>query len=117
MTGSPGWHHRDAVELAALAQFFGGPVKYVLAGSGHIAGVVNPPEMNKYQYWTNPGPVDSYAGFIDGAQETPGSWWPHWIEWLRGQDPAEVPSKGKRIPGSKGDKVIEDAPGRYVKMR
>ena len=51
------------------------------------------------------------------ASETPGSWWPHWIEWLRSQDSAEVPANGKRVPGSKGDLVIEDAPGRYVKSR
>jgi polyhydroxyalkanoate synthase len=57
-----------------------------------------------------------HAGRIHrGAHETPGSWWPHWRAWLAGIDSATVPAKGKRIPGGRGDSVIEDAPGRYVK--
>ena len=100
-----------------LTRLLRGPWTYVLAGSGHIAGVVNPPAANKYQYWTNPNPGDNYESFVAGAKEHPGSWWPHWIEWLRGQDPAEVTASGKRIPGAKGDTVIEDAPGRYVMTR
>ncbi|MBA4162260.1 MAG: class I poly(R)-hydroxyalkanoic acid synthase [Novosphingobium sp.] len=94
-----------------------GPKTFLLAGSGHIAGVVNPPSAKKYQYWTNAAPVQSLDEFIAGASETPGSWWPHWIEWIRSQDHAEVPVTGKRVPGGKGDSVIEDAPGRYVKSR
>jgi len=94
-----------------------GPRQFVLAGSGHIAGVVNPPSAKKYQYWTNAQQVESFDDFVAGASETPGSWWPHWIEWLRTQSSVEVPAKGKRVPGSKGDLVIEDAPGRYVKSR
>ena len=90
---------------------------FLLAGSGHIAGVVNPPAAKKYQYWTNDDPVDSFEQFVAGATETPGSWWPHWIEWLRRQDQAEVPAKGKRVPGSKGDIALEEAPGSYVKSR
>ena len=96
---------------------FKGPVKFMLAGSGHIAGVVNPPTAQKYQYWTNEGPAASLDEFIAGAEEHPGSWWPYWLEWLREQDATEVPAKGRRVPGSKGDPVIEDAPGRYVRMR
>lgn len=96
---------------------FSGPVHFVLAGSGHIAGVVNPPKANKYQYWTNDGPATSLEEFVAGAAEHPGSWWPHWLEWLREQDSATVPAKGKRVPGGKNDTVIEDAPGRYVRMR
>lgn len=99
------------------SEHFAGPVKFVLAGSGHIAGVVNPPPANKYQYWINDAPAADLAAFIAGAQEHPGSWWPYWLEWLREQDPREVPAKGKRLPGGKGDSVIEDAPGRYVRMR
>ena len=110
-------HIAPAESVWRLTRHLRGPWTFLLAGSGHIAGVVNPPAANKYQYWTNPGPVDSFADFVAGAQETPGSWWPHWIAWLRGQDAAEVPAKGKRVPGSKGDAVIEDAPGRYVKTR
>ncbi|MGN6356283.1 MAG: PHA/PHB synthase family protein [Novosphingobium sp.] len=96
---------------------FGGPVHFVLAGSGHIAGVVNPPGANKYQYWTNDGPAETLEDFVAGATEHPGSWWPHWLDWLRGQDDAMVPATGKRVPGGKNDPVIEDAPGRYVRMR
>jgi polyhydroxyalkanoate synthase len=79
--------------------------------------VVNPPAAKKYQYWTNAKPAETLAEFISGATETPGSWWPHWIEWLRGHGAAQVPAKGKRAPGGKGDRTVEDAPGGYVKSR
>lgn len=94
-----------------------GPIRFVLAGSGHIAGVVNPPASGKYQYWTTEGEVSSLENFIAGAKEHPGSWWPDWVEWLRSHDANTVKAKGKRKPGGKNDKVIEDAPGRYVAMR
>lgn len=110
-------HIAPAVSVWQLMHHLRGPRTFLLAGSGHIAGVVNPPSAKKYQYWTNPNPVESFAEFVAGATETPGSWWPHWIEWIRSQDQAEVPAKGKRRPGGRGDKVIEDAPGRYVKAR
>ena len=110
-------HIAPAESVWRLTRHLRGPWTFILAGSGHIAGVVNPPSANKYQYWTNPGPVDSFADFVAGAKETPGSWWPHWIAWLRQQDSVEVPAKGKRVPGSKGDQVLEDAPGSYVKTR
>jgi polyhydroxyalkanoate synthase len=93
------------------------PHTFVLAGSGHIAGVVNPPAANKYQYWTNDAAVHTLDDFVAGARETPGSWWPHWRAWLDGIDAATVPAKGKRVPGGRGDTVIEDAPGRYVQER
>lgn len=96
---------------------FRGPVRFVLAGSGHIAGVVNPPKAGKYQYWTNDRPAASLEEFLAGAIEHPGSWWPCWLEWLREQDDATVPAEGKRAPGGEQDSVIEDAPGRYVRMR
>ena len=108
-------HIAPAQSVWRLTRHLRGDQTFVLAGSGHIAGVVNPPAANKYQYWTNPAPVDSFADFVAGAYETPGSWWPHWIEWMRRQDSVEVAAKGKRTPGSKGDKVLEDAPGNYVK--
>lgn len=110
-------HIAPAASVWQIMHHLRGPKTFLLAGSGHIAGVVNPPAARKYQYWTNPAALDTFAEFVSGASETPGSWWPHWIEWLRGQDRAEVPAKGKRIPGGKGDKVIEDAPGSYVKAR
>lgn len=100
-----------------LTHYLAGPWTFVLAGSGHIAGVVNPPSSGKYQYWTNDGPADSLDDFLARAREHPGSWWPHWSEWLRSIDSTQVPARGKRRPGGRGDKVIEDAPGRYVMMR
>jgi polyhydroxyalkanoate synthase len=100
-----------------LTRYLAGPWTFLLAGSGHIAGVVNPPAANKYQYWTNDGPAETLAEFVEGASEHKGSWWPHWAAWLRGLDAEEVPATGKRKPGGRGDKVIEDAPGRYVKTR
>ncbi|MGE3690548.1 MAG: PHA/PHB synthase family protein [Novosphingobium sp.] len=96
---------------------FRGPVTFVLAGSGHIAGVVNPPSRGKYQYWTNPDAAESLEQFVSTAEEHPGSWWPHWLGWLRSHGRAEVAVRGKRKPGGRNDKVIEDAPGRYVRMR
>ena len=100
-----------------LNQAFSGPVRFVLAGSGHIAGVVNPPSDNKYQYWTGPDHAPTLEAFLDAAEEHPGSWWPDWLEWLRAIDSQTVPAKGARKPGSKRYPAIEDAPGRYVKMR
>ncbi|WP_299863075.1 class I poly(R)-hydroxyalkanoic acid synthase [uncultured Hoeflea sp.] len=95
-------------------KLFGGDVTYVMAGSGHIAGVVNPPAAGKYQYWTD-GPKDAeFDDWVAGATETPGSWWPHWHEWIRANSDAEVPA---RKPGGKKLKPIEAAPGSYVRAR
>jgi len=110
-------HIAPAESVWKMMHHLRGPKDFVLAGSGHIAGVVNPPSSGKYQFWTNPDPVDSFAQFVAGASETPGSWWPHWIDWIEQQDRHKVPVKGKRTPGSKGDKVLDDAPGSYVKAR
>ncbi len=96
------------------SKFFGGPVKYVLAGSGHIAGVVNPPGKPKYQYWTGGAPVGSLDKWIAKATEHAGSWWPDWVEWIKLQDGETVPA---RQPGSERYKPIEDAPGSYVRVR
>jgi polyhydroxyalkanoate synthase len=110
-------HIAPARSVWKLTRHLSGPWTFLLAGSGHIAGVVNPPDANKYQYWTNDGPADSLEAFVAGASEHPGSWWPHWLEWLTAQDARKVPATGKRDPGGKGDKVLEDAPGRYVMTR
>jgi polyhydroxyalkanoate synthase len=110
-------HIAPAASVWRLTRHLRGPATFLLAGSGHIAGVVNPPAAGKYQYWTNQEPADSLEEFVAGATETPGSWWPHWIEWLRRQEQSEIPAKGKRIPGSKGDIALEEAPGSYVKTR
>jgi len=97
-----------------MRHHFTGPITFMLAGSGHIAGVVNPPASKKYQYWTNPELPADYADFVKGATEHPGSWWPFWLEWLTPQLGAKVPA---RTPGAGKLKAIEDAPGRYVKAQ
>jgi polyhydroxyalkanoate synthase len=108
-------HIAPADSVLYGSQFFGGPVKYVLSASGHIAGVVNPPSANKYQYWTNDNIKDvTLADWIKGAEEHKGSWWPDWREWLQKIDPEEVPA---REVGSAALAPIEDAPGSYVRVR
>jgi polyhydroxyalkanoate synthase len=96
------------------SKFFGGPVKYVLAGSGHIAGVVNPPAKPKYQYWTGDAPVGNLDRWLTTATEHAGSWWPDWIEWIKAQAGETVAA---REPGGGVLPPIEDAPGSYVKVR
>ncbi|WP_414713195.1 PHA/PHB synthase family protein [Sphingomonas sp.] len=98
-----------------LTGHLAGPIRFVLAGSGHIAGVVNPPSSGKYQYWINEGGATNLDDFVAGAVETKGSWWPDWIGWIDGLDGAHVPAKGKRIPVS--DEDLGSAPGRYVRTR
>jgi len=110
-------HIAPAESVWRITDHFAGPLEFLLAGSGHIAGVVNPPAANKYQYWTGDAKAGSLKAFVEGAEEHPGSWWPHWLDWLERQDDKRVPATGKRKPGGRGDKVIEDAPGRYVKTR
>jgi polyhydroxyalkanoate synthase len=100
-----------------MTRHFSGPLKFLLAGSGHIAGVVNPPAAAKYQYWTNDGPAETLADFVAGATEHPGSWWPDWLAWITTRSGGEVAAKGARIPGKGKLKAIEDAPGRYVRLR
>ncbi len=100
-----------------IMDHFAGPKRFVLAGSGHIAGVVNPPAAQKYQYWVNEKPTDTLATFVAGATEHKGSWWPDWLDWLKQQDRATVKAKGARIPGKGKLEAIEDAPGAYVKTR
>ena len=100
-----------------IMDHFTGEKRFVLAGSGHIAGVVNPPAAQKYCYWTNDEPAESLEAFVGGAEEHKGSWWPNWIEWLKSQAPKMVKVEGARVPGEGKLKPIEDAPGRYVKER
>ena len=98
----------------ASAKLFAGPVTFLLGASGHIAGVVNPPDKQKYGYWTNDTFPDEPDAWLNSAGEHPGSWWPHWMEWLKPYAgdlvPARTPGDGKLTP-------IEDAPGSYVKVR
>jgi polyhydroxyalkanoate synthase len=107
-------HIAPARSVYKGAKLFGGPVTFTLAGSGHIAGVINAPVAGKYQHWTNDRLPASLEEWQADAKETPGSWWPHWIEWLKarsgGQVPARDPATGKLKP-------LGDAPGDYVKVR
>ncbi|MGD9785383.1 MAG: PHA/PHB synthase family protein [Hyphomicrobiaceae bacterium] len=107
-------HIAPAKSVFIGSRLFGGPVEFVLAGSGHIAGVVNPPDKVKYQYWTAPkAAADSLEEWITMARETPGSWWPHWADWLAKQSGAWT------LPREPGERLgaIEDAPGSYVKAK
>jgi len=110
-------HIAPAHSVWKITDHFKGPLRFVLAGSGHIAGVVNPPEAGKYQYWTNETKAASLDAFIAGATETKGSWWPDWIGWIEGQSAQKVPAKGARVPGKGSLKALEDAPGSYVRAR
>ncbi|MBV8238329.1 MAG: class I poly(R)-hydroxyalkanoic acid synthase [Sphingomonas sp.] len=110
-------HIAPADSVWKLTGIFSGPLKFVLAGSGHIAGVVNPPAANKYQYWTNPAKPKTLDEFVAGATETKGSWWPDWLGWLRTIDATEVAAQRARVPGKGKLAAIEDAPGSYVKAR
>jgi len=100
-----------------IMDHFAGDKRFVLAGSGHIAGVVNPPAAQKYQYWINDKPCGTLQAFVDGAEEHKGSWWPDWLEWVRKQDGETVKAEGARVPGRGKLKALEDAPGSYVKAR
>ena len=103
------WH-----STFAGAKLFSGPVRFVLGGSGHIAGIVNPPAAGKYSYWTNPRLPEDPEKWLKGASQHPGSWWPDWAGWVAQHGGDKVPA---RIPGKGKLKAIEDAPGSYVKMR
>jgi polyhydroxyalkanoate synthase len=110
-------HIAPANSVWKITHHFKGPLKFVLAGSGHIAGVVNPPSAGKYQYWTNDDRVETLAEFVAGAKETKGSWWPDWIGWLDSLDAEKVAAKGARQPGKGRLKPLGDAPGTYVRTR
>ena len=96
------------------ARLFGGPVRFTLSGSGHIAGVINPPSAQKYQHWLNPELPETVDAWLEGAQEHKGSWWPDWAAWLAERSGPMVPA---RDPAGGPLPVIEDAPGSYVKVR
>ena len=93
---------------------FGGDVTFTMAGSGHIAGVVNHPAANKYMHWTNDGLPDTVEAWQADAVEHPGSWWPHWMEWLKPRSGKQVKA---RDPEAGPLAVIEEAPGSFVKVR
>ncbi|BAK65296.1 poly-beta-hydroxybutyrate polymerase [Sphingobium sp. SYK-6] len=110
-------HIAPACSVWKIMDHFTGPRRFVLAGSGHIAGVVNPPAAGKYQYWTSEEAQGDFDSFRAHAKETRGSWWPDWVAWLKGLDPTRVAASGARIPGEGALAAIEDAPGRYVRQR
>jgi polyhydroxyalkanoate synthase len=96
------------------ARLFGGPVNFMMAGSGHIAGVINHPDAKKYQHWTNPELPPTVEAWMAGATEHPGSWWPNWMTWLKPRSGKQVPA---RDPAKGPLKPLEDAPGSYVKVK
>ena len=110
-------HIAPAESVWRITHHFRGPLRFVLAGSGHIAGVVNPPAAGKYQYWTNDAAVTTLDAFVAGATETKGSWWPNWIAWLRSHGDASVPADAARVPGAGSLPAIAPAPGSYVAAR
>lgn len=106
-------HIAPAKSVFVGSGLFGGPVTYVMAGSGHIAGVINPASKPKYQYWTG-GPVrGTFEQWVNQATEHPGTWWPNWLDW--------VTKGGKRVaarmPGDGKMKPLADAPGTYVRIK
>ena len=107
-------HIAPALSVYKGVKLFGGEKTFIMAGSGHIAGVINHPDANKYQYWTNPDLPGTLEQWQAGAVEHPGSWWPDWAKWLAeksgGKVKARDPAKGKLKP-------LEDAPGSYVKVK
>ncbi len=107
-------HIAPANSVFKGSRLFGGPVRFIIAGSGHIAGVINPPAANKYQYWTNDAGADSIEAWRRGATEHAGSWWPDWDRWLAPLSGPKIPA---RKPGDGGHKLLGDAPGDYVKVK
>jgi len=90
------------------AQYLGGTVRFVLGGSGHIAGIVNPPSAKKYHFWTNDQLPETAEAWFESAKQQPGSWWPDWQAWIDG---------GGKVPARKPKKALEDAPGSYASLR
>jgi polyhydroxyalkanoate synthase len=98
----------------AGTQIYGGPVRFTLAASGHIAGVINPPESGKYNHWENPDLPPTPEEWFTGATEIAGSWWPDWHRWVVSHGAEQASA---RVPGDGKLAAIEDAPGSYVKVR
>src|SRR3546814_11154357 len=97
-----------------MTKHFQGPIHFVLAGSGHIAGVVNPPSSGKYQYWSNGASTGSFDESLADATENTGSWWPDWIKWMQDHTGKLLPADGARIPGgTPAYPAIQDTPGHY----
>jgi polyhydroxyalkanoate synthase len=93
----------------------GGEARFVLAASGHVAGVINPPSRNKRSHWLNDDLESDPQGWFDGAEEKPGSWWPDWNAWMRRHSNGTIPAPIQQ--GNARFSPIEPAPGRYVKEK
>jgi polyhydroxyalkanoate synthase len=107
-------HIAPAASVFRGASLFGGPVRYVLGGSGHIAGVINPPAQGKYGYATGPQPSGTLESWRTQTSAHDGSWWPDWMSWLSAHSPEHVPA---RTPGTGKLPALGDAPGDYVRMK
>ena len=107
-------HIAPAASVYRTAKLFGGPVEFMMAGSGHIAGVINHPDAKKYQHWINPWLPATFEQWVADAGERAGSWWTHWNTWLADQSGEMVRA---RTPGEGALPVITDAPGEYVKVK
>jgi poly[(R)-3-hydroxyalkanoate] polymerase subunit PhaC len=107
-------HIAPARSVYKSAKLFGGPVNFMMAGSGHIAGVINSPAAMKYQHWTNPALPDTLEEWQAGAEQHPGSWWPNWMEWLKARSGPMVEA---RDPAAGPLPALGDAPGEYVRVR
>ena len=94
------------------AKYLGGKVRFVLGGSGHIAGIVNPPAAKKYHYWTNEATPETAEKWFDTATQKPGSWWEDWQAWIDSQNAGEP-----KVPARQPQKALEDAPGSYATLR
>lgn len=94
-------------------RLLGGETSFVLGASGHVAGVINPPAKNKRSYWTNALSTSTSEEWLDGAVEHKGSWWPNWMDWLKSRSGELVSAPAK--PGNRHYKIVEAAPGHYVK--
>ena len=106
-------HIAPAKSVFVGSQYFGSNVTFVMGGSGHIAGVINPASKPKYQFWTGGPPKGEFEDWVSKAKETPGSWWPNWLQWVTEQAPEKVKA---RKPGGRF-KTLGDAPGTFVLVR
>ena len=107
-------HIAPANSVFKGTHLFGGPVRFIIAGSGHIAGVINPPAGGKYQYWTNDAGAKTIEDWRKASKEHPGSWWPDWDTWLAKLSGKKITA---RKPGDGKLKVLGDAPGEYVRVK
>lgn len=107
-------HIAPLASVFRLGQFMGGETRLVVSGSGHIAGVINPPEAKKYGYWTNDKPAATLEEWMKSSSQHEGSWWPDWAEWITSRSGDKIAAP---VPGDGKLEVLEDAPGTYVRLK